>query len=478
MTITTILLFALLGAFLGLDVVSFPQAMFSRPIVASTLAGTLGGSASDGLLAGVFLEMMALETLPVGASRYPEWGTASVVGGALYVTRHGDATSALLFAMLGAMITAWVGGWSMYALRRLNGRWTKRALPALERGNASVVTWLQMRGLGADCVRSFVLTALALALPRATHGLRDRKRPRRFRENTRGARRGGGIDRGERRVEALARLPPRPMVLPRRARARLRDAAARPDGYSCGYSRHASAPVPHGAFASSCACSRVQASWNYETMLGTGHRLLCRARVARAPRRPRGASSTIEALARESHYFNAHPYLAAVAVGALARVELDGTMPPAQIERFRIALCGPARQRRRSAGVGRLAAVHRARRAARLWTRRRTRPRGHALSRAVQRGARRRSACGGFAPAGARQARSGLARHADSPAGPRISRARRHGPCAASRFRSHPRAFSVIRTCRSPRPRANRSSARTRSCFCCSPSLRFSESRS
>ena len=164
MTITTILLFGLLGAFLGLDVVSFPQAMLSRPIVAATLAGTLGGSASDGLLAGVLLEMMALETLPVGASRYPEWGTASVVGGALYVSRKGDATSALLFAMLGAMITAWVGGWSMYALRRLNGRWTKRALPALEAGDASVVTWLQMRGIGADLLRGFVLTALALAL--------------------------------------------------------------------------------------------------------------------------------------------------------------------------------------------------------------------------------------------------------------------------------------------------------------------------
>ncbi|MEO6211257.1 MAG: PTS sugar transporter subunit IIC [Gemmatimonadaceae bacterium] len=164
MTFTMILGFALLGAFLGLDVVSFPQAMFSRPIVASTLAGTLGGSAGDGLLAGVFLEMMALETLPVGASRYPEWGTASVVGGALYVSRHGDATSALLFAMLGAMITAWVGGWSMYVLRRLNGRWTKRALPALEVGDASVVTWLQMRGLGADLLRGFALTALALTL--------------------------------------------------------------------------------------------------------------------------------------------------------------------------------------------------------------------------------------------------------------------------------------------------------------------------
>jgi mannose/fructose/N-acetylgalactosamine-specific phosphotransferase system component IIC len=164
MTLTTLLMFALLGAMLGLDVVSFPQAMWSRPVVASTIAGTLGGSASDGLLAGVFLEMMALETLPVGASRYPEWGTASVVGGALYVSRVGDATSALLFAMLGAMITAWVGGWSMYALRRLNGRWIKQALPQLEAGNASVVTWLQMRGIAADLIRGFVLTALALTL--------------------------------------------------------------------------------------------------------------------------------------------------------------------------------------------------------------------------------------------------------------------------------------------------------------------------
>jgi PTS system mannose-specific IID component len=44
-------------------------------------------------------------------------------------------------------------------------------------------------------------------------------------------------------------------------------------------------------------------------------------------------------LARESRYFNAHPYLASVAVGALARAELDGESPE-RIERFRTALCG------------------------------------------------------------------------------------------------------------------------------------------
>jgi PTS system mannose-specific IID component len=47
-----------------------------------------------------------------------------------------------------------------------------------------------------------------------------------------------------------------------------------------------------------------------------------------------------EALGRHARYFNAHPYLAGVAVGALTRAELDGVAPP-MIERFRTALGGP-----------------------------------------------------------------------------------------------------------------------------------------
>src|SRR4029450_12988160 len=54
----------------------------------------------------------------------------------------------------------------------------------------------------------------------------------------------------------------------------------------------------------------------------------------------KGGTAYRAALARQCQYFNAHPYLASVAVGALARAELDGE-PPARIERFRGALCGP-----------------------------------------------------------------------------------------------------------------------------------------
>jgi mannose/fructose/N-acetylgalactosamine-specific phosphotransferase system component IIC len=156
----------ILGAILGLDVVSFPQAMISRPIVAATLAGTLLGYPAAGLLTGATLELFALETLPFGASRYPEWGSAAVVGGALFAT-HGSATpGALTTAVVVALFTAWLGGWTMVWLRRLNARWARARLGALERGSYRTVISLQVAGLTLDLVRAFVLTYGMLALSR------------------------------------------------------------------------------------------------------------------------------------------------------------------------------------------------------------------------------------------------------------------------------------------------------------------------
>src|SRR5919199_888609 len=116
---------ALLGAVLGLDTVSFPQAMVSRPIVAATLAGALLGQAGAGLVVGAALELIALETLPFGASRYPEWGSAAVVGGALVAAHPALPAGALTLAVLSALATAWVSGESMAWLRRLNARWAQ-----------------------------------------------------------------------------------------------------------------------------------------------------------------------------------------------------------------------------------------------------------------------------------------------------------------------------------------------------------------
>ncbi len=83
----------------------------------------------------------------------------------------------------------------------------------------------------------------------------------------------------------------------------------------------------------------VQGSYNYEAMIGNGIAFAAEPAFRLLPG-GRGGEAYRAAMARHSRYFNAHPYLAALAIGALVRAELDGE-DPVRIERFRTACCGP-----------------------------------------------------------------------------------------------------------------------------------------
>ena len=83
----------------------------------------------------------------------------------------------------------------------------------------------------------------------------------------------------------------------------------------------------------------IQGSWNYEILMGNGIGF-CLEPALRLLEGGKGGPAYREALARQCRYFNAHPYLACAAIGALARAELDRESPE-RIERFRTALCGP-----------------------------------------------------------------------------------------------------------------------------------------
>lgn len=155
---------SLLGAVLGLDVVSFPQAMLSRPLVAATLTGAFLGAPGPGLLLGATLECFALESLPVGASRYPEWGSSSAVGGALVSLPEARGAGALMVAVIVTLAWAWVGGWSMVQLRRLNAAWARARHEAVARGSRSTVVGLQLYGMTADLLRGGLMTAVGLLL--------------------------------------------------------------------------------------------------------------------------------------------------------------------------------------------------------------------------------------------------------------------------------------------------------------------------
>jgi len=153
---------ALLGGLIGLDVVSFPQAMISRPIVAATLGGAFVGNGTAGVLIGVILELIALDTLPFGASKYPEWGSAAVTGGALFAAESGKSFGALPACVLAALLTASVSGWSMIVHRRMIARRLGGYRDRLEEGSRSALLSLHLRAMTMDLIRGALVTFAAL----------------------------------------------------------------------------------------------------------------------------------------------------------------------------------------------------------------------------------------------------------------------------------------------------------------------------
>lgn len=161
---------ALVAGVVGLDVVSFPQAMISRPIVGATVGGAFLGEPVAGLVCGAALECLALESLPVGASRYPEWGSASVVAGAVATTgipADGlPGAGAFSVAVLIGVVAAWFGGWTMVQHRRLIARFARPRLEQLAAGERDVVVGLQLFGLTLDLLRGAAVGALSYLIAR------------------------------------------------------------------------------------------------------------------------------------------------------------------------------------------------------------------------------------------------------------------------------------------------------------------------
>jgi PTS system mannose-specific IIC component len=161
MTILQLIGLLAVGTAAGFDLVSGPQVLLARPIVAGTLAGLILGDLSAGVLVGGAMELFALEVLPVGSTRYPDHGPGTV--GAVWLC-HEAGLGGAGYAVLVALLFSEFGGWTLQLLRRANGRALERATERLDRGDPTAATTLQIAGAGRDFLRSFILVALSLGV--------------------------------------------------------------------------------------------------------------------------------------------------------------------------------------------------------------------------------------------------------------------------------------------------------------------------
>lgn len=149
------------GTLVALDLVSVPQAMIARPVVAGAVAGWIAGDVDAGLRVGVLFELFALDVLPAGAVRYPDYGPATVVATVLAANAPWQYALGLSTAL--GLVLAILGGLTLQQVRRANARAIQLRAAALAAGEVGAIRRLQYGGLLRDALRGTALTALGLA---------------------------------------------------------------------------------------------------------------------------------------------------------------------------------------------------------------------------------------------------------------------------------------------------------------------------
>jgi len=158
-SLTALVLWAIV---VGLDLASVLQALLNRPLVAGAVAGVILGDPGAGLRVGAALELFALDVLPVGASRYPDYGAATVA--AVVLAAHQPWVTALGPAVLLGVMLAQIGSWSVVMHRRVTAWALRRTAPALDRGDPGVAGRVHLAGLIADILRSGAMAALGISI--------------------------------------------------------------------------------------------------------------------------------------------------------------------------------------------------------------------------------------------------------------------------------------------------------------------------
>jgi PTS system mannose-specific IIC component len=150
------------GTVAGLDLATVGQVMVGRPLVAGIVAGMLAGDPAAGALVGVTLELFALDLLPVGGARYPDYGPAAVAGVATAAGAPGVLGLGPAIAV--ALVVGYAGELTVQLVRRLNSTDVQRRRAELDAGDLAGIRRVQWRGMTRDAIRALGVTLLGLAL--------------------------------------------------------------------------------------------------------------------------------------------------------------------------------------------------------------------------------------------------------------------------------------------------------------------------
>lgn len=163
------LLLLLWGTLVGLDLIAVPQVMIARPLVAGLVAGFIAGDPMAGAAVGMVLELFALEVLPFGAARYPDYGLGAVAGA--IVAAGAPTVLAVGIAVGVGLGVAVLGDVGIQAVRRFNTEDLSRHRAQIDAGERRAIVGLHLRCLSREAIRAVGLTSLGLGCAAVVHSV-------------------------------------------------------------------------------------------------------------------------------------------------------------------------------------------------------------------------------------------------------------------------------------------------------------------
>jgi PTS system mannose-specific IIC component len=169
---TGILLYILkvstVGGIISVDETSCGQFMLSRPIAAGLITGLITGNVLLGTFIGALFELLYIDVLPVGGSRFPSAGLAAVTAvsicGYLELQSVWDAGGLIPLLFLISAIAAGVGGWLVVRVRRVNALLTGKTCDAVRDGKFMKMGIVHLAGILLSFFRGFVVVFVVMLL--------------------------------------------------------------------------------------------------------------------------------------------------------------------------------------------------------------------------------------------------------------------------------------------------------------------------
>ena len=157
----------LVGSFLVLDTTVAFQFLISQPLIACTLLGWFLGDIQLGVHVGMYLQLLWLSSMPVGAAIVPEGNLAAIVIAALvirYNNNYENFNTILICGLLYGIVVSYLGGELVVLFRKANQHVLQKVLAFARRGKLNILNVINYLGLLFHYTLMLILITLAMYL--------------------------------------------------------------------------------------------------------------------------------------------------------------------------------------------------------------------------------------------------------------------------------------------------------------------------